>query len=50
MNMISIPLYVFGLKDFNGVGHDFVRRTVLPEMKMSAKKSETSEDVHATKL
>jgi len=46
---VSTPIRV---KVFNGVGADFVRRTVLPEIKMADKKSEASEkqDVHAIKV
>ena len=53
-NMISVSThnYVFGVKVFNGVGPDFDRRTVLPEVKTTDKKSEASEkqDAHARKV
>ena len=40
------------MDDFNGVGANFARCTVLPEVKMVDKKSEASEkqDAHARKV
>ena len=51
-SMIPVSTPVFGVKDFNGVGPDFVRCTVLSEIKMADKKSEATEkqDAHTRKV